>query len=304
MGLLSSLPKVALGHILLAGWLGALLGFSAQAQARVELLRWQQSDLTNVAGFNVYVSQTSGSYGLPIDVGMATLESADIYFYDLLVADGEAVYVVLTTYSSAGLESEVSNEKFLRACVGHVDCSDGDVCNGDELCAGGICTAGSSLVCPVSNSCQTGTCDSQLGCLTRPLADGTVCDDGDVITVGDVCQTGVCVGQVPPAPPPPPASPECAADTDCGDGNICNGAELCVQGACASGSPASDGTICSSSEVSALVCEAGACVGELSPPQPPECGPHEDCGAPTNNPCAPVFPAVLPAILYILEDDE
>ena len=58
------------------------------------------------------MGQTSGSYGPPIDVGMATLEGG-IYFYDLLVADGPAADVVVTAYSSTGLEIDFSGEMFL-----------------------------------------------------------------------------------------------------------------------------------------------------------------------------------------------
>ena len=191
---------------------------------RVETLRWQQSDLTNVAGFNVYVSPTPGSYGPPIPVGMATLEAGaiDIYFYDLVVADGEAVYVVVTAYSGTGQESVVSNERFLPACVADADCSDGDVCTGDEFCVGGSCSAGTALYCSVSSPCQSGTCDSQLGCLTQPFADGTICDDGDVTTVGDVCQAGACVGESSPPPP------ECVANADCSDGDVCTTSSVWV----------------------------------------------------------------------------
>ena len=132
---------------------------------------------------------------------MATLEAGDIYFYDLFVSNGEAVYVVIATYSGTGLESDFSNEKFLPACGANTDCSDGNVCTGDELCVSGTCTAGTSLDCSISSPCQTGTCDSQLGCVTQPVTDGTICDDGNVTTVGDVCQAGACIGQLPPPPP-------------------------------------------------------------------------------------------------------
>ncbi len=107
------MPKVALGRLALTGFLCLLPGLSAYAHDRFETLRWQQSDLTNVAGFNVYVRQASESYDVPVDVGTATLEGGDIYFYDLLVPDDGSVYVVVTAYSSIGLESVFSNEKFL-----------------------------------------------------------------------------------------------------------------------------------------------------------------------------------------------
>jgi hypothetical protein len=91
-------------------WVCAILAFPADASARIERLRWQQSDLTNVAGFKVYLGTASGSYGPPIDVGMGTLEGGDIYWYDVSVLDGDTVYVAVTAYSASGPESVLSNE--------------------------------------------------------------------------------------------------------------------------------------------------------------------------------------------------
>ncbi len=87
----------------------AILGFPGAASARTETLRWQQTDMTNVAGFNVYVGTSPGNYGSPLDVGMATLEGGDIYTYDLEVPGNGTVYVVVTAYSASGEESVDSN---------------------------------------------------------------------------------------------------------------------------------------------------------------------------------------------------
>ena len=59
----------------------------------------------------VYVGAGAGSYGPPIDVGMASSESADIFRYDLQVPAGDTVYVAVTAYSENGLESSFSNEQ-------------------------------------------------------------------------------------------------------------------------------------------------------------------------------------------------
>ena len=78
---------------------------------RSETLRWLQSDLSNVAGFMVYVGAASGTYGPPVDVAMANPEGADIFRYDLEVPAGDTVYVAVTAYSESRLMSSFSNEQ-------------------------------------------------------------------------------------------------------------------------------------------------------------------------------------------------
>ena len=44
-------------------------------------------------------------------------------------------------------------------------CSDGTVCNGEEICRSGVCYAGETLVCDDRNARTADRCDSKLGCL-------------------------------------------------------------------------------------------------------------------------------------------
>ena len=92
-------------------------------------------------------------------------------------------------------------------CLADADCADGDVCNGTEQCAGGVCLAGTSLTCQDPGPCEAAICHAVNGCQIVPDPDDPAC-----------------------AP-----EPECVFDADCTDGDVCNGAEVCVGGACWAG---------------------------------------------------------------------
>jgi cysteine-rich repeat protein len=49
------------------------------------------------------------------------------------------------------------------------DCSDADLCNGDETCQSGLCTAGSPLVCEDGDVCTEDSCDPETGCVNDPI---------------------------------------------------------------------------------------------------------------------------------------
>ena len=97
-----------------------------------------------------------------------------------------------------------------------------------------------------------------------------------------MCRAGLCVGELPPPPP------ECVTGADCGDGDLCNGVEGCVEETCVAGlcdsqlgclvEPMPDGALCDDGnlETSDDACRLGLCVGELPPP-PPECLEDADC---------------------------
>jgi 5-methylthioadenosine/S-adenosylhomocysteine deaminase len=81
------------------------------------------------------------------------------------------------------------------ACVVGATCDDGNACtSGDALDA--TCTChGSAITCDDGNTCTSDACDTALGCITTPLADGVACG------TGSSCRSGVCT--VDPPPPPP-----------------------------------------------------------------------------------------------------
>lgn len=94
------------------------------AEARVEMIRWQYPDQPVVAGFRLYSSPTSGSYGAPIDdivLGEAGMNEKGEYFRLIQVDDAAAAYVVMTAYDGSGVESVHSNERLLMPVDGDGD---------------------------------------------------------------------------------------------------------------------------------------------------------------------------------------
>ncbi|MBI5490363.1 MAG: hypothetical protein HY905_23705 [Deltaproteobacteria bacterium] len=79
--------------------------------------------------------------------------------------------------------------------VDGTSCSDGLFCTLGETCAGGVCGGGADRDCSMlTDPCNTGACDETAGaCVTRPVTDGTTCDDGLFCTTGDHCVVGGCV---------------------------------------------------------------------------------------------------------------
>jgi len=74
-------------------------------------------------------------------------------------------------------------------------CSDGDACTLGDICvdAGGYgeCQSGSPMVCDDGNPCTSDACSGG-SCVYTPLT-GPLCDaDGDLCTVDDYCNAGVC----------------------------------------------------------------------------------------------------------------
>jgi hypothetical protein len=74
----------------------------------------------------------------------------------------------------------LANPSLARACTSDADCNDGNVCNGSEVCAAGVC--------------QPGT----------PLPTGASCGDSNLCNGTETCQSGLCYPGYP---------------LDCSDGN-------------------------------------------------------------------------------------
>src|SRR5262245_37654650 len=49
-------------------------------------------------------------------------------------------------------------------CTSDPECADTNLCNGTEVCAGGVCQPGTPLDCNDNNAATTDTCDAALGC--------------------------------------------------------------------------------------------------------------------------------------------
>ncbi|WP_345985985.1 putative metal-binding motif-containing protein [Sulfurimonas sp. HSL-1656] len=93
-------------------------------------------------------------------------------------------------------------------CDGATDEDGATVCDDNFACTMDVCTAGAcsntpnDTFCDDSNPCTTASCspealsaDPVTGCSIQSLPAGTTCNDGNPLTVDDICQvTGVCSG--------------------------------------------------------------------------------------------------------------
>ncbi len=140
-------------------------------------------------------------------------------------------------------------------------CADGTVCNGDEACQAGTCTAGMPLDCDDTFACTVDSCDPVNGCQYAP--NHTLCDDG-ISCTEDICnesfgctntatQCGanpICIQCGPNQACNPSGScvptgicgngivdpgEECEADGDCTGGDVCAGCECVTSNFCGDG---------------------------------------------------------------------
>ncbi|MBN1513305.1 MAG: CotH kinase family protein [Phycisphaerae bacterium] len=77
-------------------------------------------------------------------------------------------------------------------------CSDGDACTQAGTCQGGVCVGGMPVDCDDANPCTVDACEPSTGCVNTAVEDGIDCDNGDYCDGQDVCQSGICVGGIPP----------------------------------------------------------------------------------------------------------
>jgi hypothetical protein len=119
----------------------------------------------------------------------------------------------------------------LCQCKTSEDCAvfdDGNPCNGTYYCDSktGSCLANLAAVpvCPpTADACSLNVCDAASGgCKLVAALDGTQCQDGEVCTKNDQCQSGACTAGF--------SICACLADSDCSpldDGDPCNGWWFC-----------------------------------------------------------------------------
>lgn len=166
-----------------------------------------------------------------------------------------------------------------------VACSDGNLCNGADVCAAGRCFSGTA-VCDDNNPCTADVCDPLTGCASSNVLDGTSCADANLCNggetcVGGVCQPGTALGCNDHNPcTTETCNPQTGACTmtplangvPCPDGNVCDG-QTCMNGACIAGTP----VVCANDNDN-NPCTANTCV-----PATGICAPGN---APNGTPCA------------------
>ncbi len=158
-------------------------------------------------------------------------------------------------------------------------CDDHNDCTEDDACLDGQCLGDPVLCAQGASPCVVTLCERGKGC-TATRNTTAPCDDGDLCTVGDLCDDGACKpGQA----------------VTCDDLNVCT-ADACEEGACVF-APApgvcDDGNPCTLGDA----CEGGTCVpsgwtdcAELpdQPCQRKTCEPVTGCGyaaLPDGEPC-------------------
>jgi hypothetical protein len=136
-------------------------------------------------------------------------------------------------------------------------CQDPNKCILGESCQNGSCTGGTMKTCNNGDQCNTaGMCDPSTGTCPppSPKPDNMGCEDGNLCTLNDSCQGGVCTpGTQKPCP-----------------GDQCNNAGVCANGACPN-LPKDNGTLCEDGKFCTAMdtCQAGLCVpGLMSPCDP------------------------------------
>jgi PKD repeat protein len=163
-------------------------------------------------------------------------------------------------------------------CVDHGECSDDNLCNGEETCQYEICMPGTPLICYDADPCTFDSCDPATGCVNTPIGDGGACDDADACTANDLCTEGSCVGTAVDCDD----AETCTYDTcypvtgcinypvldgtKCNDGNDCTENDACSTGSCV-GDNVSDGAPCNDSKfcTETSSCQEGFCEGSGNP---------------------------------------
>jgi MYXO-CTERM domain-containing protein len=137
-------------------------------------------------------------------------------------------------------------------------CDDNNVCNGVDVCQGGVCVPGTGLECDDDNPCTDDQCVPGTGCVYNPYPLGTTCNDGNVCTINDSCVGGVCVGQT----------------ADCDDHNLCTEDSCDAVAGCVH-DQLPDGTGCGGGMCGQAVCSQGVC----QPVDGTSCEDHDPCTA-------------------------
>jgi len=144
----------------------------------------------------------------------------------------------------------------------NTSCDDDNNCTQTDTCQSGVCVGGNSVVCTASDPCHNaGVCNTQTGLCSNPSKpDGTSCNDQNLCSQTDTCQTGVCSGANPII---------CAPPDSCHQQGVCNTATgLCEYALVADGTSCNDGNLCTAGET----CQSGDCIGT-----PVDCNDNNVC---------------------------
>jgi hypothetical protein len=138
-------------------------------------------------------------------------------------------------------------------------CDDGNACTQTDTCQSGACVGSNPVTCTASDQCHVaGACNSATGICSNPdAANGTSCNDGNLCTQTDTCESGACVGANPVT---------CSASDQCHTGGTCNSITgICTNPNAVDGTTCNDGNACTIGDT----CNGGACAGTTisAPPE-------------------------------------
>lgn len=136
-------------------------------------------------------------------------------------------------------------------------CSDGNPCNGDEVCLMQACVPGEPPDCRDDNPCTLDGCDPRQGCRHDPVEDGLPCPDADACNGEETCQAGACR-----AGPP----------LDCDDLNPCT-EDTCEPASGCRHDVLAEGSACGGGRCGAGSCAFGVCVAD----DPAACDDADPC---------------------------
>ena len=71
-----------------------------------------------------------------------------------------------TTITKPGFT--INRVEYRQGCTGNAQCSDGNACNGAEVCSAGLCGAGTPPVCNDGSTCTTDSCRPGVGLRVHP----------------------------------------------------------------------------------------------------------------------------------------
>ncbi len=135
-------------------------------------------------------------------------------------------------------------------------CNDGSACTANDRCTAGACAGGTTVDCSgAGDTCNVASCNpggAPNNCaIITPRPNGSPCSDGNRCTVGDTCQSAVCVS----------TPTNCTSlDTLCSLG-MCNSTNgTCIAVPRNNGVGCDDGLPCTTGDV----CLNGLCRGTLS----------------------------------------
>ena len=104
--------------LLLGGWIGCTGGGggsssggggSPETGGKINL-SWASNSEADLAGYRVYYRTSSGVYGKPIDVGIASQSGATTTYSLMKLTKGETYCIVVTAYDIFNNESSFSKE--------------------------------------------------------------------------------------------------------------------------------------------------------------------------------------------------